>query len=165
MAVFIPQTNYLSRRIMRWTFNATGIKTGRITGRTRKQKKGWDGSVRAKNLTVKEYARSMINKNGGQTITFNEVPSLIFWSAVPLFGLILVTVGPLAGSVMLTNPHSPETLYTIFKGPTCLLLLRIWKYSIVRIIQWFRSPLISVLPVLFCTLLFVLPQMHSLKKH
>ena len=35
MAVFILQTNYPSRRIMRRTFNATSIKTGR----TRRQRK------------------------------------------------------------------------------------------------------------------------------
>ena len=39
MAVFIQQTNYLSRRIMRRIFNATSIKTGRITGRTTRQRK------------------------------------------------------------------------------------------------------------------------------
>ena len=38
LAVFILQTNYPSRRIMRRTFHATSIKTGRITGRTKRQR-------------------------------------------------------------------------------------------------------------------------------
>ena len=38
LAVFILQTNYPSRRIMRPTFYATDIKTGRIMGRTKRQR-------------------------------------------------------------------------------------------------------------------------------
>ena len=39
MAVFILQTNYPSRRIMRRIFNVTSIKMGRIMGRTRRLRK------------------------------------------------------------------------------------------------------------------------------
>ena len=44
-----------SRRIMRRTFHATSIKTGRITGRTRRQRKVHE-SVMGRNLIVREWA-------------------------------------------------------------------------------------------------------------
>ena len=72
MAVFILQTNYPSRPIMRRTFNATSIKTGRITGRTRRQRTV-DMSLSGAKSNSKRMYGSMINKNGGQTITFIEV--------------------------------------------------------------------------------------------
>ena len=55
---------------MRRTFNATSIETGRITGRTRRQRKVEMSLSQGEISNSKRMGGSMINKNGGQTINF-----------------------------------------------------------------------------------------------